>query len=58
MNRKEVEREYRDNTGKEPTERFPDDPAWRYTGSPKEKEQLLKDLGIEADRDVKQETLF
>jgi hypothetical protein len=43
--RAQVERErYRENVGKEPETRFPDDPDWRYRGTKSEREELERRL--------------
>lgn len=55
-----VDDAYKDNVGRPAVERYPEgDPAraqWDYTGTLKEKQRLLEDLGVV--RDEQQEKLF
>lgn len=48
---------YRENVGKEPETRFPDDPDWLYRGTKEEREELARRVqGEDVHKD--QESLF
>lgn len=38
------ERLYRENVGRDPVTRFPDDPDWRYRGTKAERDELLEKI--------------
>lgn len=59
----EIRERYRELTGREPEDRFPDDPDWKYKGGKGEYAELQRRLGFleEDDGPVKiegQEELF
>lgn len=51
---KEAER-YRENVGRDPVTRFPDDPDWRYRGTKEEREELERRVLGEGEE---QDSLF
>lgn len=51
MNEKDL---YRENVGREPVTRFPDDPDWVYRGTKAEREELAEKV----DPPIEQESLF
>jgi hypothetical protein len=49
---------YRENVGREPETRFPDDPDWLYRGTKDEREDLASRVLADDDLNADQEPLF